>query len=69
MPQKNFSITDETHRRLKILAAERNQTIGLTIEHLLDLSDVVLDRGTLVFKGRNGYLEINLSTFIPEGEF
>ena len=56
-----------TFRRL---AAERGQTIGATIEHLLDLSDVVVDRGTLVFPGENGELELNLSDFIPEqGEF
>ena len=67
---RNFSIEDKTHRRLKMLAAARGTTIGATIEHLLDLQDVVSDRGTLVFPGENGDLEINLSYFIPQqGDF
>jgi len=67
---RNFAIEDCAHRRLKVLAAERGTTIGRTIEHLLELHDVVADRGTLVFQGENGSLEVNLSDFVPdEGEF
>ena len=69
-PKKNFCLEDATHRRLKMLAASRSTTIGRTIEHLLDLQDVVAKRGTLIFPGKNGTLELHLSDLIPdEGEF
>ena len=72
MPTKNrtFPVEDETYRRLKILSAERSTTLGRTIEHLLDLQNCVASRGTLIFQGQNGTLELNLNDLIPDqGEF
>lgn len=40
MPQRNFEISDETHGRLKVLAAQEGTTLGVTIERLLDLHDL-----------------------------
>ena len=68
--KKNFCLDDITHRRLKMLAAQRSTTLGATIKHLLDLQDVIAERGTLVFQGQNGTLELDLSDLIPQtGDF
>jgi hypothetical protein len=65
---RNFAIEDEIHRRLKILAAERGQTIGSTIAHLLDLADCVADKGVLVFHENGAEVELNISEHI-KGDF
>lgn len=42
MKNKNFSIEDKTHRRLKVMAAQNDVTLGKAIEQLLDIRDALL---------------------------
>ncbi|MFZ7126371.1 MAG: hypothetical protein ACOWWM_09500 [Desulfobacterales bacterium] len=43
MRNRNFSISDDVHRRLKIRAATLDMTFGRCIEHLLDVYDAMLE--------------------------
>jgi predicted DNA-binding protein len=42
MRQKNFQIDDETHGRLKVLAAQEGKTLGETIKRLIDIHDEIV---------------------------
>ena len=39
MRNRNFQMDDATHTRLKILAARRGTTLGVTIDWMLDVVD------------------------------
>ncbi|WP_419659695.1 uncharacterized protein Dvar_00160 [Desulfosarcina variabilis str. Montpellier] len=43
MKNRNFQISNDAHRRLKVLSAQRDSTLGRTIEYLLDVHERVLE--------------------------